>query len=56
LRNRERDQTNAAALRTQGWQVVRIWDFEINEDLDGCVDRVIDALLSRGYRSSGDCT
>jgi DNA mismatch endonuclease (patch repair protein) len=52
-RNQERDRTNAAALRKQGWEVLRLWDFEVNEDLDGCVGRVIDTLRSRGYDSPG---
>jgi DNA mismatch endonuclease (patch repair protein) len=45
-RNRQRDRKVNHALRNDGWLVVRIWDFEIEHDLQACVERVSDALAS----------
>lgn len=45
-RNRERDQKNFRCLRRMGWRVIRIWKHEINEDLDGCLRRIISAIDS----------
>jgi DNA mismatch endonuclease (patch repair protein) len=42
--NQERDAQVNESLTAQGWQIVRIWDFEIGSDLDECVDRVERAL------------
>lgn len=38
---RRRDRRNFAKLRRMGWRVIRVWQHEIEADLDGCVDRVI---------------
>jgi DNA mismatch endonuclease, patch repair protein len=38
--NRDRDRLVNARLASEGWTVVRIWDFEIVSDLAGCVERV----------------
>jgi DNA mismatch endonuclease (patch repair protein) len=45
--NRERDRRVNAILTSEGWQVVRIWDFEIQRDAARCVQRVADALAAR---------
>ena len=38
-RNRARDARVNAELAESGWTVVRVWDFEIERDVDGCVAR-----------------
>ena len=43
-RNRARDEAVNAALAAAGWTVCRFWDFEIRQDLDGCVQSIV-ALL-----------
>ena len=43
-RNRKRDQQVNQALRTKAWTVVRIWDFEVERELEACVDRVRAAI------------
>jgi DNA mismatch endonuclease Vsr len=43
-RNVARDKRVEAELRSQGWEVVRVWDFEVRKHLDEAVARVIDAL------------
>ena len=35
--------TAAASLEERGWRVVRIWDFEVERNLTGCVARVVAA-------------
>src|SRR4051794_39961954 len=46
-RTQERDQLANQALRATGWEVIRLWDFEVEQDLEGCVGRVISALGRR---------
>ncbi len=44
-RNMARDRAANEALETAGWQVVRLWDFEIRKRTEDCVDRIEGALL-----------
>lgn len=39
-KNRVRDQRNFRKLRHLGWQVVRIWEHEVESDVVGCVVRI----------------
>ena len=41
---RLRDQRNFRRLRRQGWRVLRIWEHEIEKDLDGIVNRIVSAV------------
>jgi DNA mismatch endonuclease, patch repair protein len=43
-RTRERDRRANEALQSEGWAVIRIWDFELERDPDDCIRRVIRAL------------
>jgi DNA mismatch endonuclease (patch repair protein) len=45
-KNRKRDRRNVARLRQQGWDVVRLWQHEIESDLKACVDRILTKLRS----------
>ena len=45
LRNIERDEENNKALRALGWTVLRLWESEIKQDLDGCVKVVQETLF-----------
>jgi DNA mismatch endonuclease (patch repair protein) len=38
--NRARDARVDQQLTELGWQVLRIWDFEIEKDIAGCVERI----------------
>jgi DNA mismatch endonuclease (patch repair protein) len=42
--NRRRDLRNMRKLRRRGWQVIRIWEHQIERDLGACVRRVMCAL------------
>ena len=42
--NRERDARVNAELEALGWEVLRLWDFEVEKDAAGCVARVSAAL------------
>ena len=42
--NRDRDQRNFRKLRRMGWKVIRIWQHQIEHDLNGCIDRILSAL------------
>lgn len=47
-RNMARDRAVDAALSEAGWLVLRFWDFEVKDDLDGCVRTVLEAVGRRG--------
>ncbi len=51
-RNVERDRQIDAALRHDGWTVVRAWDFEIARELATVVERVKRALSDRSSPAS----
>ena len=50
-RTRERDKQVNLALRNAGWRVLRLWDFEVEGDVDACV-RQVEALLDAAGRAS----
>lgn len=41
VRNIQRDKEVNIALRKQGWKVIRFWDFQINNQIEECVERVL---------------
>lgn len=41
---RQRDQRNFRKLRRSGWTVIRIWEHQIEKDLEQCLDRVVYAI------------
>lgn len=45
--NIERDRQVDRTLNEKGWAVVRIWDFEIEQSVDDCIDKVRLALAER---------
>jgi DNA mismatch endonuclease (patch repair protein) len=42
--NRRRDQRNFRRLRRSGWQVIRIWQHQIKNNLQGCLRRITQNL------------
>ncbi len=44
--NRARDARNHQALRRNGWKVIRLWEHQIDADLQSCVTRVLSYLRS----------
>jgi DNA mismatch endonuclease, patch repair protein len=46
-RNIARDSLQNESLRTAGWEVIRVWDFEVEHDPDAIAGRVAAALLGR---------
>lgn len=47
-RNVQRDRDADAALSDSGWRVVRVWDLDVRNDLDGCTKKVLTALQEAG--------
>ena len=43
-RNIKRDFKVTNTLTAQGWEVIRIWEYDIKHNLDSCIDLIIDAL------------
>jgi len=48
-RNRNRDVENHRRLEKDGWTVIRIWEHEVEEDAEACVDR-IEAVVRAGQQ------
>lgn len=46
-RNAARDCEVNERLADEGWMVVRLWEHEIEDDLEGCVERIADAIRRR---------
>jgi DNA mismatch endonuclease (patch repair protein) len=46
-RNIERDKEVNKKLRKEGWKVLRFWDFEIEKNLDKCVERVLEEVRNQ---------
>jgi DNA (cytosine-5)-methyltransferase 1 len=42
--NMSRDAVTTAKLIKQGWKVLRIWETDINKDLEGCVSMTVNAM------------
>ena len=42
--NKARDESVNAKLTEIGWQVIRLWDFEIERDVGACVEVISEAL------------
>jgi DNA mismatch endonuclease, patch repair protein len=43
-RTQERDRLANAALTEAGWEVIRFWDFEVEADLEACLEAIEIAL------------
>ncbi len=41
-RNRKRDKRSHAALRRLGWRVVRLWQHQVQTDLNSCLERILE--------------
>jgi DNA mismatch endonuclease (patch repair protein) len=54
-RTQERDRQANRALSRDGWQVLRLWDFEVEEDLPRCV-AAVQAILREAQEASGRAT
>jgi DNA mismatch endonuclease (patch repair protein) len=46
-KNRRRDVRNHRRLRELGWTVVRLWEHQIERDIDDCLARIAVALARR---------
>lgn len=45
--NRDRDRRNRRLLREEGWEVICIWEHEVEQNPDACVDRIEQAVRER---------
>src|SRR5262249_1938520 len=43
-RTRRRDRNNFRRLRRAGWKVVRVWEHEVQTDVERCVDQIAEAI------------
>lgn len=50
-KTRQRDRRNFARLRRMGWKVVRIWQHQLEADLESSVIRITEALGDSGAKS-----
>ena len=52
-RNRQRDRRNFAKLRRMGWKVIRVWEHQIEKDVDSVADRIQRIVVARTSGSPG---
>ena len=45
--NRQRDQRNFARLRRQGWVVIRVWEHDVQADVERVADKIEAAVRAR---------
>lgn len=43
-RNKERDLEVNRELSEQGWEIIRIWEYDINHELSDCLNRIFEAI------------
>ena len=46
-RNMERDREVTSALQSEGWLVIRFWEWQIKKHLDECVEEVLRTVSTR---------
>lgn len=46
-RNRKRDRYVNRVLRTDGWTVIRIWEYDIMGNLEKCINNIIKTLIKK---------
>ena len=54
-RNMERDREVTSALQSEGWLVIRFWEWQIKKHLDECVEemhQIIQGEHRRGFRNT----
>lgn len=49
--NMARDLRHSAALKNQGWSVLRIWEKDVLRDVEGAADAIVELLGSQKPRS-----
>ena len=45
-RNRERDLEYTIRLRDEGWTVLRFWESDIKNNIDDCIQQIMDAITN----------
>jgi DNA mismatch endonuclease (patch repair protein) len=53
-KNVDRDKRVNEDLKELGWKVVRIWDFEIEKDVDQCARRLMSEIRRATRKSTRD--
>ena len=43
-RNQERDKEVNEELRKQGWNVIRVWEYDVKHNLEQCIAKIMSAL------------
>jgi len=51
-KNIQRDMENNIRLEQSGWTVLRFWEHEVKKDIEGCVDAIEKAIVSKSYQTT----
>ena len=43
-RNRQRDQEVNQKLKENGWEVIRLWEYDVKHSIDNCMQTIYDAI------------
>lgn len=46
-RNKEHDKRVTKELRSNGWKVIRLWEYDIKHSLNKCVEKIIKAISAQ---------
>lgn len=53
-RNTIRDKKVNKALRSEGWKVIRLWEWDIRENIDRCIKRIVRSLSNMSIEAVQD--
>lgn len=44
IHNKKRDEEVNTVLKLQGWKVIRIWEYDVKHDLQGCISFILETI------------
>jgi len=50
--NRVRDRRNVKALKALGWNVIRVWEHEVEKGIEQCVEKITTLVKSGSHQQS----
>jgi len=53
-KTRERDINNHRLLRDEGWTVIRLWQHEVKNSLEECIERVVAAVRGANHYEANE--
>jgi len=54
-KNRERDIKNHQKLREMGWTVICLWQHEVEQEFETCIERIVTAVSDKKNPNENGC-